>query len=213
MEFTWGRALRSNSKLSVMEAKHMESYFRIQELKDAILSEKKQMKYMDLRIQKTRTKTFYYIWEKQIMFNFNILSHFSNYLFSCLIIIPIEVIRYILLISLKYEQSLLGDDFNCPCIDRDCISRWWKVSKITNMTKSNGLTYYNKRPRYPYHCNVCHTCFDDRDLILEEYCYKCLKCSIVFCESCLFQKSKEFELGKQLENGDFLCRSCNESYK
>jgi len=169
---------------------------KIHDYMDKIHIENIHLNQNELKIKKYRDEHCYFIWEKQIMFNFNILLHFSNYLFCCSIQIPIEVIRYILLISLEYEQSLLTCDYNPPCVNQECIIKWWKLSRPKQRRKEKYCYEL-----YPFHCQQCHMCCEDRVKALTTST-ECSRCSIVFCFYC--PKS----IGKKFKYSEFLCKHC-----
>ncbi len=99
-----------------------------------------------------------------------------------------------MLLSLKYEQSLLTSDFNPPCVNRECIIKWWKLSRPKPKFKRGSY-----RELYPSHCNQCHMCEDNRDRVSQT---KCSRCSIVFCFYC-----KKLS-GRIFEDYEFVCTSC-----
>jgi hypothetical protein len=174
--------------------KKIESRFHEYVVKAEMAGE--QLDRYKLKIKKYQDKHCYFIWEKQIMFHFNILLYFCNYLFSCSIQIPIEVIRYILLLSLEYELDLLTSDFVPPCLNRECVIKWWKLS----LTKQIYKPFDHKL--YPFHCDNCHMCFDDKEKN-ETRSYTCLRCFTSFCFYC-----DKTSIGKQFKDYEFLCKSC-----
>jgi len=168
---------------------------RIHDYMVKIKKETVELNQNELKIQEYQDMHCYFRWKKQIMFHFNILSYFCNYLFSCSIQIPIDIIRYILLLSLRYEQSLLTSDFIPPCVNRECIIKWWKLSIPNHVAKPFEYKLL------PFHCNNCHTCFDDKEKSFTRYLI-CSRCSKWFCFYC-----DKDSTGKRFKNYELLCKS------
>lgn len=121
---------------------------------------------MDIVTKYIKYKSIYELWLAKMSFNFLILTIvFDN-------IIPIDIIRYILLIFLKIEQNQLSAFFKwkSSCNNKECILKWWK----NNYNTDSILT----QASYIHCCNEsCHNIY----LGIFGKCQRCYKC---FCEKC-----------------------------
>ncbi len=141
--------------------------------------------------------TFYYdFWKKKISILFFLLSTYSTILFSIHENIPIDIIKYILILYLKIEQNQLKPDQQCPCSKKKCIRKWWALSYFENDMELHHrvISEYISQAYYiPKHCNNidgCHKIFDSRfkenNIIYQFYCNSttCGMCLQKVCEDC-----------------------------
>ena len=162
------------------------------------------------------------VWEKKIIFNFNILSHYATNLFMMDIQFPIDLIRYILYTLLICEQNAIkptkhdnhSNYLFSPCTQSECIVNWWKNFQVTK----NHMGGW----RIPHHCgySIDPTYFNNSldinlSKLIPHHChnigtvrlpYICWSCKRYFCESCgENNKFEDFE-------PHFRCNNCIPSY-
>jgi hypothetical protein len=144
-------------------------------------------------------QSLYHIWELKTTFLFCILNSFSeNFLFD--INFPIDIIRFILLIYLKFEQNFIYPSlrWNFDCCNKECIIEWW-----------SARPYKTEIDKY-FHCykKGCHN--------IQFNCFKCPLCEISLCNDCsiigenidMFQPHDENNLYS--EDAIQLCIKCSE---
>jgi hypothetical protein len=146
------------------------------------------------------------IWEKQIIFNFNVLCHFANHLFSIDIQFPIDLIRFIIYTLLIYNQQ----DISCPCTQQKCRLKWWKNYPIDYQGLFPFHCGYPRRPVvYVHSLNIklstlpihdCHRIGDFSDFL-----DKCLLCKRHFCRRCITNR-------KNVKGYAMNCCICNHCF-
>ena len=140
------------------------------------------------QIYQDRFYCIYPIWIRNIRNNFLFIPKITqNILFFTYF--PDEIIQYINLLYLRYEQTSIHLQNICPCKKTKCIKKWCKEIGYTNLTKDQQF----------YHCGIenCHTNYfgfcvkngtrcDNCD---KEICYLCEKNypstdDIILCDEC-----------------------------
>lgn len=196
------------------EKKRMKEWMKryIQEI------EKRDLEYRRSLKSRVEDKGFLFnIWEKKMIFNFTILSHYTTNLFID-IQFPIEVIRYILYTLLICEQNAIkptkhdshSNYLFSPCIQSECIVNFWKNFPIAK----NSLGGWN----IPQHCgySIYPTIFNhsiDTNLfkLTPHHChniavslpYLCWSCKRFFCHNCIERNIKDLE-----DNNHLRCNDC-----
>lgn len=160
---------------------------------------------------KEMKQSFYKCWVKETIFYFIVLSRYMEYSFSYGIHIPIEVIRYILIIYLKYDQQLLDPLFQYPfqCKHEKCIIKWWNMMKwlfYTHPFSSDVI-------KTPLYINRIHF----GDTIAVEHCSKqlchnisnsykkCNCCNKMICSKCI---DREWQVVSPDNIYNFVCDEC-----
>ncbi len=192
------------------------------------LKEEKMMK----KLEKKKLEAFYYVWEKDIIFNYNVLSYYASSFFSIHDQFPIDVIRYILFILLKYNLQSFKSNVFCPCPKSGCNLNWWKNFPIVNL--SYFSVKYDRTHdgwRKPYHCGYQHSLtvyvhYNDMNLsklpapvchtiesiaLSSKFPHICFSCKRHFCYNCFNNNKNTIP-----ENFDdytfFVCNHCIQSY-
>lgn len=171
-----------------------------------------------------KSKFCYYVWEKKLSFDYNILLTFSN-LYSINITFPVEIIHLILNILLTLEQSILtNNNGKCPCDEKICIKKWWSVYPIELAYPENPeKIFFELKVRAPLHCDDCHkivyTSHKSEDIyrytydLQAEYKRLIFKCKVHgcnkrICKSCRNNLSNYVQRMNPFAFKCNICRSC-----
>ena len=125
------------------------------------------------QIYHDRFYCIYPIWTQNIRNNFLFIPKITqNLLF--LTHFPDEIIQYINLLYLRYEQTSIHLNNICPCRKTKCINKWWK-----NLGDSNL-----KEDQHFYHCGIenCHTNYCGYSVNNGTQCDNCDKAICYLCE-------------------------------
>ncbi len=166
-------------------------------------------------------KFMYDYWQGKISYLFFLLSIKITHLFPLHECFPIDLIKYILILYLKYDQQLLIFDRQCPCYEKQCIINWWKYSYI-NIDKytEDKIYYYYYSPK---HCNGknCHKFIDPREISnkplvqIHDNHARCNRCHKEICESCcaIIQCQNKYQkIDWQNSDSSFMFVICNGCY-
>lgn len=137
------------------------------------------------------------LWDDNINFYYLILLSFSS-TFSINIIIPLDVIKYILIIYLRYEIHNIPPHLKCPCDLISCQRKWitLEINHQKNKRRSYLLTDSYIKEEHCFTKN-CHNIYKFN----RNYMRRCISCPRNYCYEC----QEEFEHD---DDCDYYCDYC-----